>query len=181
MGMSGRLDWKCGNCGKLYSTIQLIGLNSVKVVEEDTNPSEQHGYTSVCECGYRFHIDTWRLRDTVTINTEKGDVNVDVSTVFLELNNGWKEGKDLWYESMIFPQEEWLKCGYQNRYETKEEAIKDHDKILDMLRTGKYKLEKIYDDESESNMELIIDGSEDKYDVVYSLIKALRRTHDKEE
>ena len=172
MGISGRKDWKCGNCGKVYTTEQLMGLNSVKV---------QHGYTSVCECGYRFHIDTWRLRDTVSINTDKGDINVDVSTVFLELNNGWKEGEELWYETMIFPQEEWLKCGYQNRYEIKEEAIKDHDMILDMLRTGKYKLEKINgDDETENNMELIIDSSEDKYDVIYNLIKELR-SHDKEE
>ena len=60
---------------------------------------------------------------------------------------------------MIFPggfgddEIEWLKCNLVHRYETKEEAIKDHDKILNLLREGKFEIE---DYRYEDKKELII-------------------------
>lgn len=168
-------EMKCGNCGKVYTVDQFVRLQSIKLIEEDTNPTEQYGYTSVCECGYRFSIDRWRLHDIIKIGTEKGDIDVQVSTAFLESNHAWKEGEEIWYETMIFPQVEWLGCGFQNRYKTKEEAIEYHNRILDTLKTGKYKIIKIKDYfEDKDNMELVIDDSEDKYDAIYAFTKALR-------
>lgn len=139
--------WKCGNCGKEYMFEDFINLHTVVAVETDNDPSNQHGFVGICECGYRFHIDTWRLHDKVEINTDKGYVNIQVSTVFLELDHGYEEGKEIWFETMIFAggfgddQIEWLKCDLVHRYETKEEAIKDHNKIINLLRGGSFKIE----------------------------------------
>lgn len=151
-------EWRCGNCGKIYSFYQFIKLNKVKMVESDTDPKEQHGYTPVCECGYRFHLDKWRLYDNVKIKTDKEDIDTIVSTVDLELNHGYEEGENLWYGTMIFPGGfgddglEWPKCYYENNYETKEEAIKGHNRIVNLLKEGKYKIE----DSNENKKELII-------------------------
>lgn len=152
--------WKCGNCGKEYTFEDFINLHTVVAVETDTDPSSQHGYVGRCECGYRFHIDTWRSHDKVEIKTDEGYINIQVSTVFLELNHGYEEGKDIWYETMVFPggfgdeEIEWLKCDLVHRYETKEDAIKDHDKILNLLREGKFKI--VDYRWEEGNKELII-------------------------
>ena len=151
-------EWKCGKCGKIYTFDEFLRLKKVKVVESDTNPSEEHGFAGVCDCGYRFHLDKWRLHDKVKIKTDKGYVNVMVSTVDLELNHDFGEGKNIWYETMIFPggfgddELEWLRCSYVNNYETKEEAIKDHDRIINLLKDGQYKIE----DSDEDKKELII-------------------------
>lgn len=134
-------EWKCGNCGKTYSIQELIGLSTIKAVESDTDPKSQHGYTSVCDCGYRFHLDRWRLHDTLKIKINDKEVGILVSTVYLELNNGFFD-KDLWYETMIFSEEDNIMCNYTNTYETKDEAINDHNKILDNFKNGKYIIEK---------------------------------------
>ena len=145
--MAYEAQWKCGNCGKEYTFEDFIKLTTVQAVESDTVPSREHGFVGVCDCGYRFHLDTWRLHDKVEIKTDNGYANIQVSTVFLEFNNGYEEGKDIWYESMLFPggfgdgEIEWLECNLIHRYETKEEAIKDHDKIVNLLREGKFKIE----------------------------------------
>jgi hypothetical protein len=139
-------DWKCGNCGKEYTTEDFLKLTKVQAVETDIDPSKEHGFVGVCECGYRFHIDTWRLHDKVEIETDDGYINIQVSTVFLEFNHGYGIGKDEWFETMIFPGGfgdeaiEWLKSNLVHRYETKEEAIKDHDKIVNLLKTGKFEI-----------------------------------------
>lgn len=169
---------KCGNCGKMYTIEEFVKLNKIKMVEEDTNPEEEHGYTPVCECGYRFAIDSWRQRDTVKISTEKGDIDIDISSVFLELNHSHTKEEDKWYETMIFPQIEWLECGYQDRYKTMEEAIEGHNRVINLLKDGKYRIENA----DENCMELTLDGSEDKYDVIYKVVKMLRSEfNDKQE
>lgn len=156
-------EWKCGKCGKIYTFDEFLRLKKVKAVESDTNPSKEHGFTGVCDCGYRFHIDKWRLHDDVEIKTDKGNINIRVSTVDLELNHSFEEGKNLWYETMIFPggfgddELEWLKCSYVNNYETKEDALKDHERIMNLLKDGKYKIE----DSDEGKKELILERSED--------------------
>jgi len=156
-------EWKCGKCGKIYTFDEFLRLKKVKAVENDTDPSKEHGFTGICNCGYRFLIDRWRLHDDVEIKTDKGYINVRVSTIDLELNHGFDKGENVWYESKIFPgglgdnELEWLKCYYENRYETQEEALKDHDRILSLLKDGKYKIE----DSGEDNKELILENSED--------------------
>lgn len=154
-------ELRCGKCGKIYTFEEFIRLKKVKAVEGDTNPSEEHGFTAMCDCGYRFHIDKWRLHDVVEIKTDKGYINILVSTVDLELNHSFGIGKTLWYETMIFPggfeddRVEWLKCSYSNRYETKEDAIRDHNRIVNLLKEGKYKIEEI-EDLDENKKELIL-------------------------
>jgi len=120
------------------------------MVEEDTNPAEQHGFTSVCECGYVFHKDKWHLVDDVTIEFKKlFHATLSVSTVFLELNHfGY------WYETMIFADVRipWflrfllkpLECDYQKRYVTKEEAETEHEDIVKKLREGKFKIKTVW-------------------------------------
>lgn len=154
------LKWKCGNCGKEYTTEDFLRLSTVQAVESDIKPESEHGFVGVCDCGYRFHLDTLRIHDNVEIKTDKGYVTILVSTVFLELNRGYVEGKNIWYETMVLvggfgsDEVEWLKCNFLHRYETKEEAIKDHDKIFNLLKRGKFKIEDYPYDEGKK--ELII-------------------------
>lgn len=148
-------EWKCGKCGRIYSLEEFIELKNVKAVESDTNPSNEHGFVGVCDCGYRFHLDRWKLYDDVEIKTDKGNIKVTVSTIDLELNHGFGEGENIWYEMMIFPgglgddRLEWLECSYTNRYETKEDSIKDHDRIVNLLKEGKYRIEDLGEDKKE--------------------------------
>ena len=136
-------EWKCGNCRKIYNFGEFIKLGMIKAVESDTNPKEQHGYTPVCECGYRFHIDKWRLHDHLKIIIDSEERDVTVSTIDLEMNHGFD--KDLWYETMVFVEDvegkDKIECYYENRYETKKEAIKDHNRILNLLIDGRYTIE----------------------------------------
>jgi DNA-directed RNA polymerase subunit RPC12/RpoP len=137
--------WKCGNCGKEYTLENFLRLTIVKMVESDTDQQNEHGF--VCDCGYRFFLDTLRIHDTIDIKTDRGYVTILVSTAFLELNHGNRDGKDVWFETMVFAggfedeEVEWLKCDLVHRYETKKEAIKDHDKIFNLLKMGKFKIE----------------------------------------
>ena len=151
-------EWKCGKCGKIYTFDEFLKLKHVKAVDSDTDPYKEHGFTGVCDCGYRFLMDKWRLHDDVEIKTDKGHINVRISTVDLELNHGFEEGEHIWYETMVFPggfgddELKWLGCSYVNNYETKEKAIEDHNRILNLLKEGKYKIE----DSDEEKKELII-------------------------
>ena len=121
-------EWKCEKCGIKYSFEELMELPKVQAVETDDNPKEQHGFSSVCKkCGYIFGKDRLRLRKTITIKFKDKEYKVDVSTVFLELNH-W----DFYYETMIFS--DGLSCDFQERYKTKEEAIKGHKKIIEKLK-----------------------------------------------
>jgi hypothetical protein len=157
-----RLGWKCGNCGKEYTTEDFLKLAKVQAVESDIDPSKEHGFVGICECGYRFHIDTWRLHDKVEIKTDNGYINIQVSTVFLEFNHGYGIGKDEWFETMIFAggfgddEIEWLKSNLVHRYETKEEAIKDHDNIVNLLKEGKFEITN-YNLEEDKKELIIID------------------------
>lgn len=139
--------WKCGKCGVKYTTEELLKLEKIKSVEEDTNPKKQHGYTSKCPCGYVFHKEKWYLKDLFDIYKDGERImEIVVSTVDLELNHGF-EGKELYYETMIFPNEiysdkyESLDCHYQYRYETKQEAIKGHKKVIELLKKEKFTIE----------------------------------------
>lgn len=148
-------EWKCGNCEKVYDTYELISLKKIKLVESDTNPSEQHGYTAICDCGYRFHIDRWRIDNHIKIKMDEEESESIISTIFLELNHKMLNEEDEFYETAIlWPNKIDGKIGnieIIGRYDTKENAIGGHNKILDMINDGKYKVEKITILEDEEN------------------------------
>lgn len=61
--------------------------------------------------------------------TEIGDANV--STVFLAINHSFGEGPGLWFETMIFGGDH---DGYQERYETYEQAEEGHKRAIEMAQ-----------------------------------------------
>lgn len=130
-------EWKCGRCGKEYEFDEFMKLPHIQAVPEDTNPKEQHGFVCVCsKCGYVFHKDKWRLRETIEIKVAGKIGKVDVSTVFLEMNH-W----GYWYETMLFQGEGSqvnFELSYQDRYKTKEEAEKNHNIIVQKLKDKKF-------------------------------------------
>ncbi|KKL72172.1 hypothetical protein LCGC14_2087590 [marine sediment metagenome] len=130
-------EYKCGKCGEEYTFEQMTSLPHIQSVQEDTNPKEQHGFTSVCiKCGYVFHRDKFKVRESIEIDVEGNKGVIDVSTVFLELNHD-----GYWYETMLFEGEGSkidLDLCYSERFETKKEAVKNHEKIVKMLKEKKF-------------------------------------------
>lgn len=139
------VEWRCGNCGKIYNTDEFLVLGKVKVVESDTEPWKQHGYTPMCKCGYRFSLDRWRLSDDLKIKINEDEREIIISTVDLELNHGFNE--DQWYETMVFVEnidgKDDIESPYERRYTNKEDAIGDHNRILNLLKEGKYTIEEV--------------------------------------
>lgn len=152
-------EWKCGWCGIVYNHKQHMALDHVQVVADDPDPKKNYGYTSVCPCGYRFHLDKWFMSSSGVILHQMTifhnffhaisfgkfckpkEINVRISTVDLELNYAFMPGgQDQYYESMIFPEREGgtIECWYQDRYSGKEWASADHQNLRDLLRRGKY-------------------------------------------
>ena len=139
-------EWKCGNCGKVYNFNDFILLKTTKMVESDTNPIEQHGYTPVCECGYRFHLDRWRKDSNIKIKYNGEELELLVSSIFLEMNNKMFDEKDEYYETAIlwFNKDNTLKnIEIIKTYETQEEAIQDHNRLVNLIKEGKYKIDKV--------------------------------------
>lgn len=126
---------KCGKCEKVYEVKEYYKLDRVKRVESDPNPMDNYGYTYVCECGYVFHKDKWGKKTKLDFK----DFNLEISTVFLELEHG----NGYWYETMIFPESERdikFSCDFMERYRIKEEAIRQHKKIVKTLQNNQFKL-----------------------------------------
>lgn len=149
-------EWKCGNCGKVYNINEFISLKKIKMVESDTDPGEQHGYTPMCDCGYRFHLDRWRIDDHIKINVDEKESELTISTIYLELNHKTLEDeKDEYYETAIlWPDKTDGERGdiqIIERYDTKENAIGGHNKILELINNDKYKIEKTTILENEEN------------------------------
>lgn len=133
------LDWKCGKCSKEYSTSNLLKLEQIKIVENDTNPKENYGFTSKCTCGYRFNLDKWKQ---FTIVRPRGKFfRVRVSSVFLELNHGFGD-RPLYYETMIFYHglvlESWADINSW-RYATQEKCEEHHVEIVRGIKNGTLK------------------------------------------
>ena len=140
------LEWKCGNCGKVYNFDDFISLKTIKLVESDTDPRKQHGYTPVCECGYRFHIDRWRKDDSIKIKYNEEDLDLLVSSIFLEMNHKTFDEKDEYYETAIlwFNKDNTIKnIEIIKRYGTKEDAIENHSRIVNLIKDGNIKLIKL--------------------------------------
>lgn len=114
-------------------------LPTIQAVPEDDNPKQQHGYVSVCKkCGYVFHIDNWRLKETIEIDVNGKKGKIDVSTVYLDLDHFGNH-----YETMFFQSENSevdFELEYQFRYKTKEEAEETHNKFVKELKGGNYKI-----------------------------------------
>lgn len=139
-------EWKCSYCGKIYNINEFISLKKIKLVESDTDPAKQHGYTPVCECGYRFYLDRWRKNDNITIKLNGKELELLVSSIFLELNHKIFDDKYEYYETAILwlDNDEAIKnVEVMQRYETKKEAIENHNKILNLIKEGKYKIDKV--------------------------------------
>ena len=147
-------EWKCGNCEKVYNFDDFISLKTIKMVESDTDPGEQHGYTPVCECGYRFHLDRWRKDDNIKIKFDGEELELLVSSIFLEMNDKMFDEKDEYYETAIlwYNKDNTVKnIEIIKRYETKEDAIENHNRILNLIKDGKYKIEKVKILDNEEN------------------------------
>jgi len=149
--------WKCGRCGVTYTTEEYMTFDRFKAIADDSDPEKNYGF--ICGCGYVFHKDRWHL---VTLGVlihhmtafhwffnklsqgrycKPNEISIRFSTVFLELNHGWVPGKTLWYETMVFPELEKgrrINCGYEARYETKEQAEKGHEMILSLFEKGSW-------------------------------------------
>lgn len=63
-----------------------------------------------------------------------------VSTVDLGLNHRFGEGPDLYYETMIFPDDGSFKDMYCNRYTDRESALNAHEKLMEAIADGKYEV-----------------------------------------
>lgn len=63
--------------------------------------------------------------------------NLFVSTVFLGLDYGFFGGKPILYETMIFDESKGGEGIYSERYCTKEESLKNHEKLLVDIQEGK--------------------------------------------
>ena len=68
-------------------------------------------------------------RDDVVTNDGS---NVTVSTVFLALDHGY--GTPLWFETMIFSDNENYNQKFQTRYATYDEALKSHNFIVQSIK-----------------------------------------------
>ncbi len=151
-------EWKCGKCGTVYDHEGFMALCNIPVVADDPDPKKNYGYAAICSCGYRFHLDKWFMRSTGTIihhmtifhnlfytiffgrYCKPYEIEVNISTVDLELNHEDFGGEPLYYESMIFPSREdgEVECWYQDRYPIKEWANADHQHLRYLLERGKY-------------------------------------------
>jgi hypothetical protein len=148
-------EWKCGNCGKIYNINELLSLKKIKMVETDEDINPIHGFTSVCKCGYRFHIDRWRIDDRIKVIIDEKESELIISSIFLELNAKILDEEDEYYETAIM----WLdntEEGIKNievmqQYDTKENAILGHNKLVSTIKDGKYKVEKEIVFENEEN------------------------------
>ena len=125
---------KCGWCGKEYTIDEWVKLEKI--------PRDDGGEGNIlrCSCGYRFSLDKWELKDTVTVYTPAGKVDVTVSTVFLE--RGYDDGKGniLWFETVVQPDVPIIDCHVTLRYSTKEEAETWHKRVVEALKEGYYSL-----------------------------------------
>jgi hypothetical protein len=139
MEVSAMSRWKCGKCGTEYETSEWLKLKRVPLNPTDVSPALQSGFTLQCKCGYVFHRDRWRLKDTVTVSLPTGEVEVTVSTVFTEYAWDGGDGELLWFETQILPAQSYVECFQCWRYRTKEDAERGHMRVVEALKAGRFK------------------------------------------
>lgn len=126
-------EYMCGDCGTLYSFREHLHLEKVPVDPDEENPVEGKGYVAQCDCGYRFHKDSWQVITAI----EKDETEFDVSTTFLDLNHGF-DGEQLWYETCVF----WdTGSRVIKRYASQESAENGHQEIVTAIENGNYRWE----------------------------------------
>lgn len=93
-------------------------------------------------CGFREDYDPENRFDLKTKVEYKGKIYT-VSTVDLGLDHSFGMGKPLYYETMIFLENEDYKnnefCDFQLRYSTEEEARISHENIVKAFERGEIK------------------------------------------
>jgi len=147
--------YKCGHCGTVYAFEEVWDL---------PNRACKH-------CGYVFHQDKpmWKaygeIKHHITslhwlVNklthgrlAAPHRIDIELSTVFLEIAHDYWRGEPNWYETMFFCHRKGkskVECWIQERYRTEEQAIKGHRCWLKLLKEGKYlityALERVGDD-----------------------------------
>jgi hypothetical protein len=80
------------------------------------------------------------LKDTLTISLPSGDTEVTVSTVFTEYAGDEAGSEPFWFETVVVPAHPFVECSQCWRYRTKEEAEKGHQKIVEALKSGNFKV-----------------------------------------
>ena len=132
----------CGNCERIYLESQAV----VKILEAPPDaPIRQRGITKIevrhCPyCGSPEHSyypnNQWdkRFRLQTVVKLKEGKVLVSTVNLMLEHPGGF-------FETMIFGVEDLcLQESFCERYWTKQEAVKRHKEIVDLLKNGKYRL-----------------------------------------
>jgi len=138
------IRWRCGWCRRRYVTDDWLKLSKVPLIREDTDPRNQHGFTMRCTCGYIFGRDRWHVRYE-TLRDINDYWTFHVSTVFLELNHS-----GMWYETMVWAirgegirgegtdnSDTDNRYDYETRYRTKQEALKNHRRIVSIIKKTK--------------------------------------------
>jgi len=124
--MTVTLTWRdqlhtiCPQCGTRYTFDEYLAMEKIKMVDDDVDPKKNYGYTSRCGCGYRAFRDTpiqkakGEILHHITslhwlVNKLSGGrlakphlVDVELSTVFLEIAHDTGRTEPTWYESMFF-------------------------------------------------------------------------------
>jgi hypothetical protein len=131
----------CGNCEKIYDESEAV----VKILEAPPDaPIRAEGVTHIpvehCPyCGSPEHSyypgSQWEKRFMLVsyVNLKEGMVRVSTVNLMMEHPGGF-------FETMIFGETVNLTDGWCERYWTKEEAVKRHHEIVELLKNGKYQL-----------------------------------------
>jgi len=90
--------------------------------------------------GFREDYDPLNRFDLKT-RVKLNDKEYLVSTIDLGIDHSFGFGKPLYYETMIFLENGGYKdneyANFQRRYATEEEACRNHEKIVNLLKEGK--------------------------------------------
>jgi hypothetical protein len=129
--------WKCGNCGKEFATMELLGLKQVPLNPSHAAPLTRQDCTVQCWCGYTFQRDRWQIKDVVSITTPAGATSVTVTTSFLEYS--WNDD-GCWFETVIHTDHRLIVCHQCWRYPTKDEAEAGHHQVVEALKAGRLAL-----------------------------------------
>jgi hypothetical protein len=120
----------CSFCEKEYTFDEFINAKSVWV---DAKNKNKYGKTTLCECGIDLFSQRWNI-------ISKND-NYFISTIHLPMPHGGVEFQDwmdrgFWYETMFWqedPGQQRKFADFQQRYHTREEAIKGHRFVVENL------------------------------------------------
>ena len=135
--------YKCPKCGALYSFEEYLQLERVPLVP---GKEYEYGYEFVCpRCGGRFWSDRWTVKTVVEKKVgwlKKRTVKILVSTVDLVRSHPWGDEPDgYFYETMLFNEPdseiEIENLDVVERYKTREEAERGHEKWVNLVKKAK--------------------------------------------